>query len=105
MEFETRTIGRQREADTQTWVGTNSDERYDQWKNEDQYITFRQTLGARLFMNRFTTASIRLIIDQPIWENQSVKAIDARSDALDTTSPGRDRFGKHFMLHAGFQLP
>jgi hypothetical protein len=103
--YESIKLGRQREADTQTWVGTTSEDRYDRWRNHDDYITFRQTVGARLFMRGFTTASIRLVLDQPIWENHSVREDQINSSKIHPGSPGRDQFGKHFMLHAGFQLP
>lgn len=103
--YETAQIGYSNEANTQTWVPSLAQDKYDKWKRDDQYLTFTQTIGMRFFAAQYSTASIRLELDQPVFEDSKLTKEVTRSDSIDYSQTKRPELGKQIYIHMGILLP
>jgi hypothetical protein len=103
--YETKTVGYVSEASTQTWENTNSEDQYNKWIRNDHYITSTQTVGFRFNASEYTTASIRFVLDQPLYNRSEIVKEGGQDGQSDFSRGGREDFGKLISFHLGVQIP
>ena len=88
-----------------TWVRMDSDETRDRWVNEQQALMAVQSVGYRYLSGQLWTLSFRFMVDELLHTSSSSKGEEVHSHERDVSASERERFGKHFLMHAGLSIP
>lgn len=102
--YERAKIGHQENRQYRTGVRPDSAHQYDRWTSNDNYYSATQSFGYRYAFTENVTMSLRMVIDELLYQQSTTENKDVYSYDLEPKSERRDAVKQYFSLMAGLKF-
>jgi hypothetical protein len=102
--YERAKIGHEKGRQYRTGVRPDSAHQYDRWVSDDNYYSATQTFGYRYAFTSNVTMSLRLVIDELLYQQSSVRDEEVYSYDLEPQSERREPVKQYLSFMAGLKF-